>query len=136
MQIVKCPYCGKTAELVDDEAIYGRSYGHKAYWCKPCDAYVGCHKGTDKPLGRLANAELRKWKMRAHAAFDLLWKGRFMRRWQAYAWLASELDIPSEKCHIGMMDIDMCQKVIDVTLNFLRKEHEAKVKSKCKRNKK
>lgn len=135
MKIIKCPYCGKQAEFVDSIEIYGTSYG-MAYWCRDCDAYVGCHKGTDKPLGRLANAELRKWKMRAHAAFDLLWKGRFMRRWQAYAWLASELDIPSEKCHIGMMDIHMCQKVIDVTLNFLRKEHEAKVKSKCKRNKK
>ena len=31
-------------------------------------AYVGVHKGTDKPLGRLANAELRYWKKRAHAA--------------------------------------------------------------------
>ena len=29
------------------------------YICKPCDAYVGVHKGTDKALGRLANKELR-----------------------------------------------------------------------------
>ena len=90
---VICPYCGKPAALVDDEVIYGRSYGHKAYWCKPCDAYVGCHKGTETPMGRLANRELRKWKMRAHAAFDMIWKCRYMRRYNAYAWLAEELNI-------------------------------------------
>lgn len=135
MQIVKCPYCGKQAEFVDSIEIYGKSYG-MAYLCRGCDAYVGCHKGTDKPLGRLANHELRKWKMRAHAAFDLLWKCRFMRRWQAYAWLADELNVPAEQCHIGMFDVDMCQKAIDVSLKFLREEHTAKMKSKRKRNKK
>lgn len=119
---VICPYCGKPAELVDDEVIYGRSYGHKAYWCKPCDAYVGCHKGTETPMGRLANRELRKWKMRAHAAFDMIWKCRYMRRYNAYAWLAEELNIPAEQCHIGMFDVDMCKKVIEVSVKFLQTE--------------
>lgn len=119
MESVKCPYCGKTAELVDSIEIYGRSYG-MVYLCRKCDAYVGCHPGTDKPLGRLANRELRMWKMRAHSAFDLLWKCRHMRRQQAYAWLAEKLDIPTEQCHIGMFDVDMCQKVIDVSLDYLR----------------
>ena len=135
MESVKCPYCGKTAELVDSIEIYGRSYG-MVYLCRECDAYVGCHPGTDKPLGRLANRELRMWKMRAHSAFDLLWKCRHMRRQQAYAWLAEKLDIPTEQCHIGMFDVDMCQKVIDVSLKFLREEHIAKIKSNRKRNKK
>lgn len=125
MADVICPYCHKPAELVDSIEIYGRSYG-MAYLCRPCGAYVGCHKGTDKPLGRLANAELRKWKMRAHAAFDWLWKGGFMNRTKAYAWLASELNIPKEKCHIGMMDIDMCQKVIAASLKFLQDESKKK----------
>lgn len=119
---VICPYCGKPAALVDDEVIYGRSYGHKAYWCKPCDAYVGCHKGTETPMGRLANRELRKWKMRAHAAFDMIWKCRYMRRYNAYAWLAEELNIPAEQCHIGMFDVDMCKKVIEVSVKFLQTE--------------
>ena len=74
---VYCPYCGKEAELIDSSVIYGRSYG-MAYICFDCDAYVGTHKGTEKPLGRLANAELRKWKMRAHDAFDPIWKSRKM----------------------------------------------------------
>ena len=61
MRKVYCDYCGREAEFVDSKIIYGRSYG-KIYLCRNCMAYVGVHKGTDKPLGRLANAELRNWK--------------------------------------------------------------------------
>ena len=71
---VYCDYCGHKAALVDDSEIYGRSFGHTAYLCRNCGAYVGCHGRTDKPLGRLADATLRKWKMAAHASFDPLWK--------------------------------------------------------------
>ncbi len=35
---------------------------------------VGCHPGTKNSLGRLANAELRKWKSIAHRVFDPLWR--------------------------------------------------------------
>ena len=77
MRKVYCDYCGRQAEYVDSKVIYGKSYG-MMYLCRNCMAYVGVHKGTDKPLGRLANAELRYWKKRAHAVFDPLWqRGRF-----------------------------------------------------------
>ncbi len=77
MRKVYCDYCGRETEYVDSKVIYGKSYG-KIYLCRNCMAYVGVHKGTDKPLGRLANAELRNWKKAAHAVFDPLWKyGRF-----------------------------------------------------------
>ncbi len=79
-------------------------------------AYVGVHKGTDQPLGRLANAELRYWKKRAHAAFDPLWKyGRFRgRRNAAYAWLAEKMGLPREKTHIGMFGVAECRRVIQI----------------------
>ena len=92
---VYCDYCGHKAELVDDTVIYGHSYGHKAYLCRYCGAYVGCHGRSDKPMGRLADAGLRRKKMEAHAAFDPLWKrGPFRgRRKDAYAWLAGKMAI-------------------------------------------
>src|SRR5580700_2416837 len=81
---VICPYCEQPAKLVDSAEIYGgRSYGW-AYLCSPCRAYVGCHDGTKRPLGRLANADLRAAKIRAHDAFDKLWRGGAMSRSQAY----------------------------------------------------
>ena len=103
---VYCDYCGHKAALVDDSEIYGRSFGHTAYLCRNCGAYVGCHGRTDKPLGRLADAALRKWKMAAHASFDPLWKtGPFRgRRKAAYGWLAEQMGLPIEKTHIGMFD--------------------------------
>ena len=106
MRKVYCDYCGRETEYVDSKVIYGKSYG-KIYLCRNCMAYVGVHKGTDKPLGRLANAELRNWKKAAHAVFDPLWKyGRFRgHRNAAYAWLAQKMGLPVEKTHIGMFDV-------------------------------
>ena len=52
MRKVYCDYCGRQAEYVDSKIVYGKSYG-MMYLCRNCMAYVGVHKGTDKPLGRL-----------------------------------------------------------------------------------
>lgn len=124
MRNVHCDYCGRKAEFVDSKIVYGRSYG-KIYLCKNCMAYVGVHKGTDKPLGRLANAELRYWKKAAHAVFDPLWKyGRFRgHRDVAYAWLAQKMHLPPEETHIGMFDVNQCRYAIKII-----KENEKHVK--------
>lgn len=115
MREVYCDYCGRRAEFVDSREIYGRSYG-MIYLCRHCRAYVGVHRGTDKPKGRLADAELRRWKIAAHNAFDPLWQsGRFKyHRNAAYAWLASKMGLPVDKTHIGMFDVGQCQKVIQI----------------------
>ena len=112
-----CPYCGKPALLKNSRVIYkGRDYG--MVWICPdypaCDAYVGCHKDTNKPLGRLANAELRRAKNAAHAAFDPLWKSREMSRRGAYRWLAEQLRIDAQNCHIGMFDVAQCRRVVEI----------------------
>ena len=124
-----CPYCSGEVVFVDSSEVYrnGQSYG-MIYLCRPCKAYVGVHKGTNKSLGRLASYKLRKAKMAAHAAFDLLWKkkqsvapnthkkrikrGVCMYRNDAYSWLARELGIATQDCHIGMFDTEMCNKVV------------------------
>lgn len=111
-QTVRCPYCGYEAEFVDSSRVYnGKSYG-RIWLCSQypkCDAYVGVHRGTRRPLGRMANSELREAKKRAHAAFDPLWK-RSMARKDAYVWLAGQLGIPVNKCHIGMFDVELCER--------------------------
>ena len=114
MKKVLCDYCGKPAELVSSKFIYGKDYGHKCYLCRCCNAYVGCHKGTNIPLGRLANAELRYWKKAAHAEFDPLWKYGPFKGKEAYAWLGARMNLPIEKTHIGMFDVEQCKKAIRV----------------------
>ena len=120
MQKVICPYCGKRAEYVDSKEVYGgKSYGY-IYLCRTCNAYVGVHDGTDKPLGRLADPELRRWKIAAHKAFDPMWKyGKFAgHRNDAYAWLSEQMELPRELTHFGMFDIDQCRKAIYIINNL------------------
>lgn len=115
-----CPYCGEASKLVGGDVIYPHRpdlYDKKFYQCSPCGAYVGCHKGTEKPLGRLANAELRRAKMAAHGAFDPIWRNGGMKRSNAYAWLAQQLGLSEEECHIGMFDVDRCKQVVAICNN-------------------
>lgn len=109
-----CPYCGSTVSLRDSAIVYGKSYGLMLI-CDEfpyCDAYVGVHKHNHKPLGRLANKELRYWKKLAHAAFDPIWKEQDISRTDAYAWLAEALGIEPDACHIGMFDVAECREVV------------------------
>lgn len=132
-----CDYCRFPAKLVTGEKVYPhrKDLHHKKFWY--CDnshppAYVGVHEaGKDqgdgtKPLGRLADKVLRKAKRNAHQAFDYLWQDRIMSRKEAYAWLAKELGIKPERCHIGMMDVQTCNAVVDVCLLKLAEVQYAK----------
>lgn len=115
---VTCQYCGKLAELVTGREVYPHrtDLGHKPFWaCLPCGAWVGCHPGTTRRLGRLANADLRRLRAQAHAAFDPRWKSGGRRREQ-YAWLAERLGMKTKDCHIGWMDEEQCQRVIDLCM--------------------
>lgn len=119
-----CPYCGNESEFVTGKTIYPHRpdlHSKAFYRCRPCKAYVGCHPGTITPLGRLANEELRRAKNAAHAAFDPIWKNGQLTRKSAYAWLANQLNILADDCHIGMFDVDLCNKTVEVCRNGISK---------------
>lgn len=114
---VVCDYCGSETPRVKGNIIYPHRpdlFDRDFYYCEPCKAWVGTHKGTYRPLGRLANAELRLWKVAAHAKFDLLWKVGGYDRSGAYRFLANLLQISLEECHIGMMSVEQCKKVVEL----------------------
>lgn len=116
---MKCPYCGGRVKLVPASVVYHKNYPNKTkLWvCEnypSCDAYVGCHQGTDIPLGRLANGRLRALKVEAHKQFDPIWKSGLLSRKDAYRWLAEMLQIPESECHIGMFSSELCNKVIQI----------------------
>lgn len=115
---MKCPYCGSGVKLVPSSYVYHHNKNKGNMWvCKnypDCNAYVGCHPGTDIPLGRLANEKLRNLKVEAHKQFDPIWKSGLLSRKEAYEWLADMLNISVDECHIGMFSPEMCNKVIRI----------------------
>ena len=120
---VICPYCNQPAKFIDSIQIYNKSFG-MVYACLPCQAWVGVHNGTNKPLGRLADRKLRMWKQQTHAVFDPIWQGSKNypnyenRRSSCYAWLAKKLGISYYACHIGMFDIETCKKAIEICQKY------------------
>lgn len=121
-----CPYCNKPSTFVDSRVIYGRSYG-MVYYCEPCNAWCGVHKGTNQSLGRLADSELRELKKQAHEAFDPLWNKKMQQglkkneaRNLAYKWLSYKMGVKYEKTHIGMFDTAQCKQVIEICKPYLK----------------
>jgi len=129
-----CPYCGRLTEFVDSKKVYGKSYG-MIYLCESCDAFTGVHEGTSKAHGRLGNKELREAKHKAHQYFDKIartslinkiwdkWIPNVSNRNKAYKWLAQQMGIDEEICHIGMMDVEQCMRVIEICKPYLEENY-------------
>ena len=99
--------------LTDSSKIYGKDYG-KIFMCTNCNAFVGVHKKSKKPLGTLANSILRTKRKETHQVFDRFWKDNNMSRTEGYKWLSKEMGIPFKSTHIGYFELEECQKVIDL----------------------
>lgn len=56
-------------------------------------------------------SDVRKARKDAHDTFDLIWLERHLSRDQAYIWLAGEMGMSGEKCHISLFDIGLCEAV-------------------------
>ena len=108
-----CRFCKGTVELVNNSLFYGREYGWPlAYACSSCGARVGCHPGTNIPLGTLADKATMRARNAAHAAFDPLWKGKGKgMRSKAYRALSKALGKPG---HISWLDAHECMKVVEL----------------------
>lgn len=121
-----CHYCGESCvwSATSSHIYHGADYG--AVWgCPDCDAYVGCHKNGSTPhvhtKGTPANGKDRELRKQAHAKFDMMWKRVATRdnisqseaRKRGYAWLAAEMDLAPEDCHIGMLHGDDLLDVIE-----------------------
>ena len=52
-------------------------------------------------------------RIRAHAAFDTVWKGRKMTRKDAYKWMQQVLRLKYEEAHIAMFDSTTCERLIE-----------------------
>ena len=92
-----CPICGSH----EIDLVHTR-YGY-SYECRQCHATVGCHKGTARPLGILADKETKELRMECHELFDSKWRNPRERR-ALYKQLADLMGISPEDCHFGKMN--------------------------------
>lgn len=108
---MECPYCKKQARWCENKERYGKNYGksYMCYWCKDCDSYVGCHNNSKRPLGTMANKELREWRIKTHSVIDPLWKDGEYSRAQVY----TKLNVAfGKEIHVGESDIELCKEII------------------------
>ncbi len=118
---MKCTYCGREAEWVENKEVYGRNYGdsYMIWLCRPCDAYVGCHQNTRRPKGSFANKSLRSARREAHSVIDPLWQSGKYARKTVYKRLSEAFG--GEEIHVGESDEKRCKEIIETAkLVFLR----------------
>lgn len=53
-------------------------------------------------------------RIRAHDAFDPFWKEGWMKRRDAYRWMAWVMGLPQEETHISMFSIPQCERLISI----------------------
>ena len=58
--------------------------------------------------------DLKKWRRRAHAVFDRLWKNSDspMTRDDAYRWLRDKMTVRADKGHIKGFNAKQCRRLI------------------------
>ena len=95
-----CRYCGGVVRCVPAEKVYGNAAVNRMklwdrwfYQCQNCNARVGCHKDSKRPLGNVANEVLRLKRRETHQVFDAFWKRRGMTRTAAYKWLSEQMEL-------------------------------------------
>ncbi|WP_084398326.1 zinc-finger-containing protein [Henriciella aquimarina] len=123
-----CAECGGIPAQTTGRAIYPHrpDLFHKFFYLCGCGAYVGCHPGTEDPLGRPAHAELRKARGQVHKVLDRIWMSapnqyerggkltpqqlRSMARKRTYRFLADRMKLTEDECHTAMFDIEQCRE--------------------------
>lgn len=97
--MVTCPTCGNEASVAFTQ------YGTRHECC-------GLRSWNNKPLVCEATLRLRE---AAHKSFDEIWKCGIMSRTAAYKWLAEQMKMKPEECHIARMDMFQCEHVIELS---------------------
>lgn len=119
-----CPYCGAKAIMREGSYVYGdRAIKEFLYVCSnypKCDSYVGVHTKSKKPLGSLADAELRNKRIRTHKLFDQIWKNDIMTRKEAYRWLEYFMGLPKNEGHIANFSDYRCELLMDKCKQVLK----------------
>ena len=118
----RCDNCGsKRIACTDNKVLYGKNQGKwpVIWYCYDCKAAVSCHPDSQIPMGKMATQAVRSLRRKAHKVFDKIFKKHYMTRTDAYAWLANNMSIPRNECHISNFDEKQCELVIYLARQYL-----------------
>lgn len=119
-QPIWCVSCGKEvyAELVNGKDVYPHreDLAKLPFWrCPNCGNWVGTHYKTKtplKPLGVIANKQMKFLRIAIHNRLDEIWENGTMSRSQCYRWLSKRLGY---EYHTGnLKSIAEARKVLDL----------------------
>lgn len=85
--------------------------------CSNCNATVGCHYGTNSPLGFMANGYTRKLRFQLHSIIDPVWHSGLAKRNEVYLWLAKEFNLP--EFHISQLSTRQLEEAIIIAEKFV-----------------
>lgn len=148
MEAPKCLECDLDCALTNGREVYPhrKDLAKTPVWiCRRCNARVGCHPGSIRPLGFPANEALRKARALLHdRMLDPLWRdaddslGPYQqRRLRVYRYLSETLKIPRDQTHTAMFDLDTCRRawraLKGVTYQMIHDRREAQKKADAKK---
>lgn len=130
-----CDYCSAPATLARaGDKIYPYRDDHGPLWvCAPCQAWIGIFPRSTRnvPLGRLADANLREFKAKLHAALEPLVQAKVRRdacnvfeaRAKGLKWLAQQIGADPEKTTIHSLNNAQCARALAVVEHFEQGRH-------------
>lgn len=129
---VFCPYCGRRAVLRPITYVVGENRrifdpDQMVYVCSvypACNAYVAANKKNLRPLGSLADGELRNLRIQAHRALRSLWQNGYLSEKDAYHWLSGKLGLTEKDTHIAKFSHYRCKETIRCCEAYIEERRE------------
>src|SRR3990167_138547 len=114
---VACPECGAPMKLRETAKFkWANGENRLFYGCSRFPACKGAHGAhpSGAPLGTPADATTKQARMRAHEAFDQLWKpmGARLTQDEAYLQMQSWMGLKSSEAHISKFNTEQCDALV------------------------
>ena len=90
------------------------TYLYPAHSARSCHAFCD---GCCRPVGTLANGDLRHKRILAHHALHSAQAQLGMSRDQSYCWLQTQMGLPGDQVHIAKCGDYRCEQIIRICEN-------------------
>ena len=110
--------CDVGADLISGKEVYphrGDLHSLPFWSCPNCNNFVGCHhktKDRTRPLGVIANQEIKEQRKIIHSILDPMWKSGKYSRGELYKLISERLGF--EYHTAKLRDLDTAEKVKEI----------------------